>query len=65
MDSLDLSLDEGAAVSRAREVVVETFPSLTPLLAAARVAVNEEYCVSDRCLRDGDTIAFIPPVSGG
>ena len=29
------------------------------------VAVNEAYCKEDHALSDGDTIALIPPVSGG
>ncbi|WP_028782029.1 molybdopterin converting factor subunit 1 [Thalassobacillus devorans] len=29
------------------------------------VAVNEEYANSDVVVKEGDTIAFIPPVSGG
>jgi len=29
------------------------------------VAVNEEYAAEDRLLRDGDVVAFIPPVAGG
>ena len=28
-------------------------------------AVNEEYVDGERELRDGDEVAFIPPVSGG
>lgn len=29
------------------------------------VAVNEEYVAADQTLRDGDELAFIPPVAGG
>lgn len=29
------------------------------------VAVNEEYADSDDVVRSGDTVALIPPVSGG
>ncbi|MET3574160.1 MoaD/ThiS family protein [Bhargavaea ullalensis] len=31
----------------------------------ARIAVNEEYALPDDRLGEGDTAAFIPPVSGG
>lgn len=29
------------------------------------VAINEEYVAPDSPLRDGDELAFIPPVAGG
>ncbi|HLR62868.1 MAG TPA: molybdopterin converting factor subunit 1 [Lentibacillus sp.] len=31
----------------------------------AMTAVNEEYSHEDTRLKSGDTVAFIPPVSGG
>lgn len=30
-----------------------------------RVAVNDDFASGDRILTDGDTLVFIPPVSGG
>lgn len=38
---------------------------IDPLLDASMVAVNEEYAPDDTILKTGDTVAFIPPVSGG
>ena len=29
------------------------------------VAINEEFAVDDDEIKDGDVVAFIPPVSGG
>ncbi|KWW20974.1 MULTISPECIES: molybdopterin converting factor subunit 1 [Peribacillus] len=34
-------------------------------LETAMTAVNEEFADDDTILSDGDTVAFIPPVSGG
>ncbi|HLT57078.1 MAG TPA: molybdopterin converting factor subunit 1 [Bacillota bacterium] len=31
----------------------------------AMVAVNEEYASEEETIHSGDTVAFIPPVSGG
>ena len=33
--------------------------------AAVAFAVNREHAPGDRPLRDGDEVAFLPPVSGG
>jgi molybdopterin converting factor subunit 1 len=30
-----------------------------------RAAVNDEFVVADRPLREGDRVVFIPPVAGG
>lgn len=32
---------------------------------APMTAVNEDYVPADQLLRDGDEVAFIPPVAGG
>jgi molybdopterin converting factor subunit 1 len=35
------------------------FPNMPP------AAVNREYAAPDTVLRDGDEVAFLPPVAGG
>ncbi|HMF08856.1 MAG TPA: molybdopterin converting factor subunit 1 [Thermoanaerobaculia bacterium] len=35
------------------------FPSMPP------AAVNEQYVGAEELLRDGDEVAFLPPVAGG
>lgn len=37
----------------------------SPSLADLRMAVNDNFVGLDHPLQDGDTLAFIPPVSGG
>lgn len=34
-------------------------------LQTSMTAINEEFALNDTKIGDGDTIAFIPPVSGG
>ncbi|HWO56644.1 MAG TPA: MoaD/ThiS family protein [bacterium] len=63
-----------------REVTVAARPGLTvsdvfvqlvggkagdELRRATLFAVNEQYVPADTALKDGDRVAFIPPVSGG
>jgi len=41
------------------------YPRLNPLRSTISIAVNEVYASLDAELREGDTMAIIPPVSGG
>lgn len=41
------------------------FPAFDGYSKAISVAVNEEYARLTASVRDGDEIAFLPPVSGG
>ncbi|MBI4513141.1 MAG: molybdopterin converting factor subunit 1 [Gemmatimonadetes bacterium] len=63
-DALELRLGEGATVADA-VTLVRRRPGLERIPESAVVAVNEEYAPSETALRDGDEVAFIPPVSGG
>jgi len=36
-----------------------------PRMETVMTAINEEFASNDEVIRDGDEIAFIPPVSGG
>ncbi len=40
-------------------------PGLAPVLPGLRVAVNERFVPAEAALAAGDTVALIPPVSGG
>ncbi len=44
----------------------ERYERLRPHLPRVAIAVNEEYVIdSGETLKDGDTVALIPPISGG
>ncbi|RLT40114.1 MAG: hypothetical protein DWI58_11615 [Chloroflexi bacterium] len=44
----------------------EAHPKLGPYLSGVAIAVNEEYILEPgTALTDGDTVALIPPISGG
>jgi molybdopterin synthase catalytic subunit len=57
---------DAVTVSQLRLRLGERYPQLIPHLECAAVAVNEEY-VRDAStpIHEGDTVALIPPVSGG
>lgn len=61
----ELSLAEGTT---ARDVWNQLRDSHAKLIAfndPPLVAINEAYAQPDAVLRDGDELAFIPPVAGG
>jgi MoaE-MoaD fusion protein len=43
----------------------DQFPRLTELQSSIVLACNQEFCDPSATLREGDEIAFLPPVSGG
>ncbi len=60
-----VELPEDASVQDLKQQIAAAQPALAPLLANAAVALNEEYVPGDRRICAGDTVALIPPVSGG
>lgn len=47
------------------ERLVERHPKLSPHLGSVRFALNESFVALNAQVTDGDTVALIPPVSGG
>ena len=62
---LRLEVNEGATVRDAWNALLERHRGLTPFTSSVSAAVNEEYSRMEASLRDGDEVAFLPPVSGG
>lgn len=53
------------SVQRLGELLGRRHPKLAPHLSSVRFAVNEAFAPADAEVEDGDTVALIPPVSGG
>ena len=54
------------SVSTLRDRLRDAHPALRPYLGRVAIAVNEEYAPDLTLpLHDGDTVALIPPISGG
>lgn len=50
-------------VGQIKEWMENQYPQLS--LQNMMAAVNEEFATDDIIVKDGDTLAFIPPISGG
>jgi len=67
---LDCDVEDAAPANAVRvqdvwRAVVRDHPALASFTRAMSTAVNLEYARLDSPVRDGDEVAFLPPVSGG
>jgi MoaE-MoaD fusion protein len=62
--TLDLAR-ETLTVADIRAALTERYPPMEENIKVAIASVNQEYAFDDEVVRDGDEIAFFPPVSGG
>jgi molybdopterin converting factor subunit 1 len=58
-------LPAGATARDAWNDLVTAVPALAPYSPVVSCAVNEAYVKMNVALKDGDEVAFLPPVSGG
>ena len=58
-------LPREATAQTAWDALTREFPALVAYQRTISCAVNEEYANFATTLKDGDEIAFLPPVSGG
>lgn len=57
--------DGDMTVGSLRRKLERDRPRLAGKLAKCAAAVNQDVVGADRILKDGDEVAFLPPVSGG
>jgi molybdopterin converting factor subunit 1 len=62
---LSREMPEGSTALDVWTALTHDFPPLAEYTRAISVAVNEDYARLATDVRDGDDIAFLPPVSGG
>lgn len=62
---VSLVLPETATVLDAWQSLTGRFPALGPYAGSVSCAVNEDYARMNAALKEGDEVAFLPPVSGG
>ena len=65
IDSIEVAHASAPTIRALRQFLAEHHDALAPMLPKVAFAVNEEYAQDHTELRPGDTVAVIPPVSGG
>ena len=61
----DVSLTAGTRAGDVWQSLREQYPQLADYRKPPMIAVNESYAAPETILREGDELAFIPPVAGG
>lgn len=61
----ELTLDTGTRAAEVWERLRREHAQLAGYTHPPMIAINESYAPADAVLRDGDELAFIPPVAGG
>jgi molybdopterin converting factor subunit 1 len=64
-DEMNVELPDGASVADLVVRLRDGGGGLSRLPASPVVAVNMDYAPHSTALREGDEVAFIPPVAGG
>lgn len=64
-ERVEMEVSEGTTPAQIWDDFRQKFPRLMDQSAIRKVAVNGEYADPDCELREGDEVAFIPPLSGG
>jgi molybdopterin converting factor subunit 1 len=60
-----LGLADGAVVRDAWQTLQASHAGMAPYASSISCAVNADYSRMSAPLKDGDEVAFLPPVSGG
>lgn len=62
---VEVEVPEGATAADLVAQIVSEHPRFGEIEASLMVSVNQGYLEREGRLREGDEVAFIPPVSGG
>jgi sulfur-carrier protein len=64
-DATELDLADGTTAAEVWQSLRSRHAELAHYTQPPMAAINEEYAPANAVLRDGDELAFIPPVAGG
>lgn len=60
-----LELPSDTSVKSLIKIILEKYPGLGNIVDMIQISVNYKIVDVDTILKDGDEIAFLPPISGG
>ena len=61
----ELAVADGTTARDVWQSLRSEYAKLTDYSQPPMIAINESYAAPETILRDGDELAFIPPVAGG
>lgn len=64
-EARELALAEGTTARDVWQSLRGQYAKLSDYTQPPMIAINESYAAPETVLRDGDELAFIPPVAGG
>ena len=62
---LDRTIGPGSTIGTVWRELVAEFPALADYEKSISTAVNADYARMNQAVKEGDEVAFLPPVSGG
>ncbi len=62
---LEREVEGPATAAGVWQALVAEAPAIAPYAQSVSVAVNDEFARMAASLKEGDEVAFLPPVSGG
>ena len=65
IESETLQTPQGSNIAALQAILLKAHPTLEGHLESVRFARNEEFATNEYVLSQGDTVALIPPVTGG
>src|SRR5438445_10878724 len=64
-EEVNLNLNPPVNAASSLQELISNYPNLQRFGRSLLLAVNQEYALPDKEIRDGDELAIFPPVSGG
>ena len=62
---LEFEVADNCSVEDLSKKLYELYPKVESFDSSVRIALNQEFVEGDIELKDGDEVAYLPPVSGG